>query len=163
MTEEIPRSDVPVEDAHAGSSLSIALRIGVVVCVVIAVATAAVKLPSALGIFDLRADNNAALTYSQRAHTHPEWFAAAGNLLEDARLWMPEDARYRVVFGPRFDRTRSSDFTHLLLYGFLLPRRPTSSEDAKWVFCYGCTDTTLGDGFQVLARLEGGPMFGVLP
>ena len=116
-----------------------------------------------LGIFDLRADNNAASTYSERAHTHPEWFAAAGDVLETARLWMPEDARYRVVFGPRFDRTRSPDFTHLLLYGFLLPRRPTSSEDAKWVFCYGCTDATLGDEFQVLARLEGGPTFGRLP
>ena len=142
------------------SRLHFLLRLGVVACVLCAVATAAVKLDDALGIFDQRADSNAALTYSQRAHTHPEWLAASGQVLETARLWMPDDARYRVVFGPAFDRQTTADFTHLLLYGFLLPRRPTSSPAAEWAFCFGCDDETLEDRYEVLARHADALAFG---
>lgn len=118
------------------------------------------KLRSALGIFDLRADTNAAYTYSQRAHTHPEWSPVGGQVLEAARLWMPTEARYRVVYGPVFDPARTSDFTHILLHWFLLPRRPTASDSAEWVFCYGCDDSTLGERFERLAGVGGGPTFG---
>lgn len=137
-----------------------ALRLGVVLCVVAATGTAAVRLDDTLGTFDLRADVNATYTYAQRAHTHPEWSAAGGSVLEIARLWMPEDASYRIIYGPRFDEARTSDFTHLFLIGFLLPRRPTASHSAEWAFCYGCTEETLRKRFDVLARVSGGPAFG---
>lgn len=136
------------------------LRLAVVACVAAAVGTAVVKLPDALGIFDLRADINATSTYSERTHTHREWSAAGGDVLETARLRMPESARYRVVFGPAWERTAGADFTHKLLYGFLLPRRPTRAEEAEWVFCYGCDKGTLGEGFEVIAGVVGGPTFG---
>ena len=136
------------------------LRLAVVACVAAAVGTAAVKLPDALGIFDLRADINATSTYSERTHTHREWSPAGGNVLERARLLMPETAQYRVVFGPAWSRSAGADFTHRLLYGFLLPRRPTRAEDVEWVFCYGCDDRTLGDGFEIIAGVVGGPTFG---
>jgi hypothetical protein len=143
-----------------GKVVAFVLRAGVVVCVTAAIATALVKLPDAVGLFDLRADLNAASSYSHRTHTHREWSPAAGEVLETARLWMPEDARYRVVLGPRFDSTRSADFSHQLLYGFLLPRRPTRSERAEWLICYGCDRKTLGDRFELIAQVEGGPTFG---
>lgn len=133
---------------------------GVVACVGAALATAVVKLDDALGIFDHRADLNSTYTYAQRTHTHPEWSPVAGRVLEDARLWMPEDARYRVVYGPRFDPAETSDLSHVLMLGFLLPRRPTSSESAEWVFCYGCDSGTLGPRFDVLSAADGGPAFG---
>ena len=135
------------------------VRAGVVLCVAIALGTAVVKLPDVLGVFDARADANAALTYAQRSHTHPEWAPESGNVLETARLWMPEDAEYRVVYGPGFDHDVSADFTHHFLYGFLLPRHPTRSERAPWVFCYGCDEQTLAK-LEVLAAVEGGPTFG---
>ena len=136
------------------------IRLGVVACVAVSVGTAALKLDDALGIFDLRADLNAASTYSERTHTHREWSASAGDVLETARLRMPEDARYRVVFTPAFDASASADFTHQLLPTLLLPRRPTASEDAEWLFCYGCDESTFDERFQVIAQVEGGPMFG---
>lgn len=139
--------------------LAVAVRAGVVLCVAIALGTAVVKLPDVLGVFDERADANSRLTYSQRSHTHQEWSPEGGNALETARLWMPEDAEYRIVFGPGFDRKRAADLTHDLLVGFMLPRRPTESESAPWVFCYGCDERTLAK-LEVLASVDGGPTFG---
>jgi hypothetical protein len=141
-------------------AVGVLLRAGVVVCVAVAVGTAVLKLPDAIGLFDLRADLNAASSYSHWTHTHREWSPAAGEVLETARLWMPENARYRVVVGPGFDPTRSADFSRQLLYGFLLPRRPTRSEAAEWLICYGCDRETLGDRFELIAEVEGGPTFG---
>jgi hypothetical protein len=135
------------------------LRVGVVVCVAVAIGTAALKLDDALGIFDLRADINSALTYSGRTHTYPEWSPAAGSVFEAALLWMPRDARYRVAYGPGFDARTTSDFSHQLIYDVLLPRRPTRSESAPWVFCYGCDARTLA-GLDVIAGTPGGPVFG---
>lgn len=139
---------------------SLLIRLGVVACVAAAVGTAGLKLDDALGIFDLRADLNAASTYSQRTHTHREWSVAAGDVLETARLRMPEDARYRVVLDPSFDASVSADFTRQLLPTLLLPRRQTASEDAEWLFCYGCDESTFDRRFEVIAQVAGGPMFG---
>ena len=123
--------DVPLDAAIDRRSRCVhsMLRVGVVVCIAIAAGTAGAKLRDALGIFDLRADKNAASTYSQRAHTHPEWSLAGGQVLETARLWMPADARYRVVFGPAFDPTRTSDFTHHA--PSLVPAPPASDSVAS--------------------------------
>lgn len=136
------------------------LRLGVAACIATAVATAAVKLDDAIGVFDVRADRNAALTYRERTYAHPEWYAVTGGVLEAARLWMPERARYRVVFGPDFDPATTPDFSYLFLRGFLLPRRPTRAASAKWAFCYGCPPGLLGDRFEVLARAGPGFVFG---
>ena len=145
-------------------TLGALIRLGVVICAAVAITTATIRLDDVLGVYDLRADTNAASTYDQRAHTYPGWSTAGGKVLEDARLWMPEHATYRVVLGPGFDEARSTDFTRHMLLWFLLPRRPTESDSAKWVFCYGCNDTTLGERLRVLSHVEGGPSFGrVLP
>ena len=148
-----------------GAALSRSVRgavlgLGVVACVAASVALVVVKLDDALGFFDQQADVNASLGYEQRAHTYPGWSPAAGRVLEDARLWMPEDAEYRVVFLPGFDPERTSDFSRYFLLNFLLPRRPTSSASTEWVICYGCENGGLGGGFELLSSTEGGPSFG---
>ena len=136
------------------------LRLGVVACVAAALWAAVTRLNDALGTFDARADANSSSTYSERTHTLAEWAPGSGDVLETARLWMPVDARYRVVFGSGFDPARTADFSRYLLYDFLLPRRPTKAETAEWVFCYGCPPGALGHRFVVLASVEGGPTFG---
>ena len=68
----------------------------------------------------------------------------------------PLDAGRRDLSGRRWPRVRregSTDFTRHMLLWFLLPRRPTESESAKWVFCYGCDDTMLGERFRILSLL----------
>jgi hypothetical protein len=156
--EESSPSQAPVS-TQTVIARSTTLRVGVVLCVATAFATVVVKLNDAIGIFDLRADTNASYTYSQWTHTLPEWSPASGRVLESARLWMPEDATYQIVFGKEFDERSTSDFSHLLLREFLLPRRPTTSA-ATWIFCYGCKDPTLGGRVEVLAEAPGGPAFG---
>ena len=69
--------------------------------------------------------------------------AGPPSVIEDARLWMPEDARYRVVRGPRWDNARRGCRRGFLTW-FLLPRRETDSSSAPWVFCYGCDLAALG-------------------
>lgn len=112
--------------------------------------------------FDSRADTNSALTHEQRAHTDPSWSPAAGRVMEDARLWMPEDARYRVILAPGSNAARSPDFSRALLLWYLLPRRPTTSPSAEWVFCYGCDEETFDTRFHVLSHAPGAPLFGRL-
>lgn len=160
MTEDPRHLARASERSRIRALLETTIRLGVVICVGVAVTTAAMRLDDVLGLFDLRADTNAAYTHDQRTHTLPEWGAAGAKVLEAARLWMPEDATYRVVFGREFDGIRSSDFTRHFLPGYLLPRRQTGSDSAEWVFCYGCDDATLGERFEVLSRVDGGPAFG---
>lgn len=136
------------------------IRAGVVGCVTVGLISGGSRLMGVLGVYDLRADTNSALTYEQRLHTEPNWSPGAGRVLEDARLWMPGDARYRVIVAPGFDAARTHDFSRELLLWYLLPRRPSESTSTDWVFCYGCDEDTLGDRFHVLARADGGPWFG---
>ena len=154
-------SSLDAEAASLGARGAV-LAVGVVACLAVAVALVVTKLDDALGLFDQRADTNASFGYEQRAHTYPGWSPAAGRVLEDARLWMPEDAYYRVVETPGFDEAVSADFSRDLLLGFLLPRRPTDSESAEWIICYGCVDGSLGGEFELLSGVEGGPSFGRL-
>jgi len=87
-------------------ALQTAARIGVVACVSAAGLLGAGKFDDALAVFDFQADANVAATFNER--TYPEISGLAGwaSVLEDACLWMPEDATYRVVVGPRLRRRR---------------------------------------------------------
>lgn len=134
--------------------LGIAVRVGVVVCVAVA-AAGAVKLDDTLGVFDVKADENAVSTYRDR--TYPAWLAGSEDAMEDARLWMPEDASYRVVLGTEASKG-DARFAKNFLFSLLLPRRLTA-ESARWVFCYGCDTAKLGGRFEVLTT-GGGFSFG---
>ena len=72
--------------------------------------------------------------------------------MDDARLWMPETASYRVVHGPGATAAQrtSTSLRHFLLALFL-PRRQTEHETARWVFCYDCAPSVLGPQYEILS------------
>ena len=80
-------------------------------------------------------------------------------MLEDARLWMPEDATYRVVDGPAEHVATGLTSLRTYLGVLLMPRRETQARSAPWVFCYGCTPSTLGAGYEVLSDSGHGLLF----
>jgi hypothetical protein len=112
---------------------------------------------SLLGLFDVRADENASYTYAERTYLNDN-AVGSPTVVEDARLWMPRDAAYRVVIGPR-PRTSEWQSAHFRLLGLLFPRRQTDSKAARWVLCYGCDPTTHGRGFRVLSDGNNGVLF----
>lgn len=130
-------------------------------------AAALLRYDEALGLLDWRADQNASLTYLGRTyHGGAERLIGSPRVVEDARLWMPEDASYRFL-GPADGRSelfywRTPYLARAVRY-FLLPRRQTSSPGARWVFCLYCDPSELGPGFEVLSDNDEGVLFGRMP
>lgn len=116
------------------------------------------RLDETLGLFDWRADRNASLTYLDREYGDRGW-ALDRRVIEDARLWMPRDAEYGIVLGPRWANLDGQVAADFLKY-FLLPRREVSADSADWVFCYGCNVAALGKDFELLSRGRAGIVFG---
>lgn len=137
-----------------------AIRAGVVLCTVVVAASGVTRLDETLGLFDYRADRNAGLTYLDREYGDRGW-APDRRVIEDARLWMPRDATYRIVLGPRWDNLDGTVAADFLRY-FLLPRKDIVSGSAPWVFCYDC-DLSERDGFEVLSEGHDGIRFGRMP
>ena len=129
----------------------LAVRVGVVLCVAAAGYIGAARLDDTVAVFDFRADLNAAVSYRDRTYLPGRGLAGSWRVLEDARLWMPRDASYRVVEGPAAG-LETHRYARFFLLGLLLPRRQTESASAPFVFCYGCTRATLGPHVQVLSR-----------
>jgi hypothetical protein len=139
-----------------------AIRAGVVVCVAAVAAAGLLRFDETLGLFDFRADHNASLTYLDREYGDRGW-APDRRVVEDARLWMPEDARYAIAIGPvqqDIDGKVAADF----LKYFLLPRREVGagSGEAEWAFCLACDRSQLPGRLAVLARGRDGIVFGRL-
>jgi len=141
------------------SALAIAVRAGVVSCVALACLFGAGRLDDALAVFDFQADANADLTYNARNYPEIEGLAGWTSVLEDARLWMPDDATYGVVDGPREHVATSFGSLRTYLGVLLMPRRETEAPSVKWVFCYGCTSSTLGSEYEVLSKSGHGLLF----
>lgn len=136
-------------------------RATVVLCVVVAAVLAVARLDEVLGLFDWRADQNDSRGYLERLYGD-EAIAGSRRVVQDAIAWMPADANYRVVVGPRLrseNRFTSALAPDFLKY-YLLPRRQTQSTSARWVFCYGCEPAALGPRFRVLSAARNGVAFG---
>lgn len=134
------------------------VRLGVVICVALSAAIVPAALIDALRGNDSWADRYASLGYTERSVPSDE-AVGSHKVAEDARLWMPEDASYRIVSAPDLSgplEWAAPDF----LANFLLPRRQTDSHDAEWIFCYRCDTTELGDGFETLSDGGDGILFG---
>jgi hypothetical protein len=141
------------------SALQVAVRVGVVACVAAACLVGAGRLDDATAVFDFHADANTAATFSERTYPDIEWLVGGATVMEDARLWMPEDATYRVVHGPGTVGERRSDSLRFFLRVLLMPRRQTQLESAPWVFCHDCTPSQLGTGYEVLSDSGQGFLF----
>ncbi|HEY7380468.1 MAG TPA: hypothetical protein VH572_04615 [Gaiella sp.] len=151
----------PERDPSRTQRQGAAVRLGVVLCVIAALVLVALRLDDVLGLFDFRADRNAALGYLERSYGD-EGVVGDREVVEEALARMPPDARYRVVFGSsfagehRFTRALAADF----LRYHLLPRRRTDSPSAPWVFCYGCDPTSLPGRVEVLYEGRNGLLLG---
>jgi hypothetical protein len=140
------------------SASRIAVRIGVVACVAAACVLAVGRLDDAVAVFDFQADTNVAATFNDRTYPELDGLPGAARVMEDARLWMPEDATYRLLDGPSsVERTFISLRTYLDV--LLMPRRRTQVESVPWTFCYGCTRSTLGPEYETLSDSGSGFLF----
>jgi hypothetical protein len=101
--------------------------------------------------------HNAALSYIERS-VPPADAVGSSKVAEDARLWMPQNARYRVVIGPNLSGPLPWS-TPEFLTTFLLPRRQTGSADARWIFCVHCSRSQLNP-IDVLSDSGDGIVFG---
>ena len=143
------------------------LRLAVALTVLAATVIGVAGLVDLFQVYDTRADHNSSLSYLDRAYGDVE---AEGpdlwpprRVVGEALATMPENARYRILFGPTWRSTWETrwtdEFTEGFLRFFLLPRVESESEEAPWVFCFAC-DTSELSRFRVLARSEDGLLFG---
>ena len=101
------------------------------------------------------ARTNAAQNFDDREFAGGNAVVVVNRPLYEARALIREDETYRVIAGPGVDgatELTAPFIDHYARY-FLMPRRP--SPDARWIICYGCDRSELGDGFEVLARGRG--------
>ena len=144
--------------ASLGSVRNLA-RIGVIACVVLTLAvTLRWLFHDALPGQDHWASLNSSETYAQRTFPADE-FIGSGHVAEDARLWMPRSATYRVLVGSKYAGSPWDWAAPNFLAGFLFPRKRDDAH-ARWVLCLGCDVSSLGSGFHTLSDGGNGVVFG---
>lgn len=104
---------------------------------------------------------NSNQTYAERTFPSDALIGSA-KVSEDARLWMPRDARYRLVIGEKEKYSPWSWAAPSFLAGFLAPRKRNDSPSTKWILCLGCDVSSLGTNFDVLSNGGNGVSFGRL-
>jgi hypothetical protein len=139
-------------------SPQVAVRVGVVLCVGAACLFGAGRLDDALAVFDFQADTNAAASFNDRTFPAIAELPGGQRVMEDARLWMPEDAVYVVAHRARSPKDLQASSLRYFLRILLSPRRQTRTEPAPWLFCYRCTARKLA-GYQVLSNSGHGFVF----
>ena len=133
------------------SALQSAVRVGVVACVAAASLLGAGRLDNTVAVFDYRADMNAGATFNERTYPEIEFLPGWARVMEDARLWMPEDASYDVFVGPNTPPRRSGPLRTFLLV-LLAPREQMQSGAATpWAFCFDCTASMLHPEYEILS------------
>ena len=143
-----------------GSSLQGLARFGVLVCATITLSVAAWWLfNDALPGQDVWASLNSRQTYMERTFPADE-LIGSGRVSEDARLWMPPEARYRIVVGSQYEDNPWGWAAPNFLAGFLFPRKPVETGYARWIICLGCDVSALGEGFEQLSDGGNGVLFG---
>ncbi len=138
-------------------------RLGVVLCTAVALAFGLVYFVKAVDRLGDTARTNAAQNYDDREFAGGNAVVVGNRALYEARALIPEDETYRVIAGPGVEgatELTAPFIDHYARY-FLMPRRP--SPEARWVICYGCDRSELGDGFEVVLEDEAGILVGRLP
>jgi len=113
-------------------------RLGVVLCVAVALGYGSVYFVRALDLLGDQASANAALNFDDREFAGGNAVVVANAALYEARGLIPEDETYRVATGPNVAGATelTEDYIDQYARYFLMPRRP--SPDARWIICYGC-------------------------
>ena len=131
------------------------VRFGVAASVAIVVGLGFAYFASAVDRLDDDAGRNAAANYDDRSFGGGNALGVNQEALNQARSWIPENDRYRLLVGPH------GDVLGAYARYFLMPRRP--DPDARWVLCYGCNVSALGDDFHIVWQNEAGIALGRLP
>jgi len=148
------------EVASFGESVAGIARLGAALCAGVTLLVGVWWLfDDALPGQDVWASLNSGQTYMERTFP-PDEFIGSGRVAEDARLWMPRDARYRVVVGSQYENTPWGWAAPNFLEGFLFPHKQAESGPTTWVFCLGCDVAALGEGFERLSDGGNGVVFG---
>ena len=137
-------------------------RLGVVLCTAIALGVGLVYFVKGVDRLGDTARTNAAQNYDDREFAGGNAVVVGNRPLYEARALIPEDETYRVITGPGVDgatELTAPFIDHYARY-FLMPRR--SSPEARWIICYGCERSELGDRFDVLLEDEAGILIGRL-
>ena len=130
-------------------------RLGVVLCVVVALGYGSVYFVRALDRLGDAARANAALNFDDREFAGGNAVVVANAPLYEARGLIPEDETYRVATGPNVAGATELTEGYIDQYAryFLMPRRP--SPDARWIICYGCDpEADLESEFEVVWQGE---------
>lgn len=125
-------------------------RLGVILCVAAALGFGLVYLARAVDRLGDDASRSSALNFDDREFAGGNSLVVDKRALYEARALIPEDETYRVVAGPRVEGATelTEDYIDQYARSFLMPRRPTA--DARWILCYGCERSALGDGAAVV-------------
>jgi hypothetical protein len=138
--------------------MQLVARVGVVFCVALTVAVCLRWLfHDALPGQDHWATLNSSQSYAERTFP-PDDFIGSAKVAEDARLWMPREADYRVVVGEKYQNSPWGWAAPHFLEGFLFPRHRIDSA-APWVLCLGCGSPSI----RVLSDGGDGVLFGRTP
>lgn len=137
-------------------------RLGVVLCTVVALGVGLVYFVKAVDRLGDTARTNADQNYDDREFAGGNAVVVGNRPLYEARALIPENETYRVLTGPGVDGATELTAPFIDQYAryFLMPRRP--SPEARWIICYGCDRSELGDGFDVLLEDEAGILIGRL-
>jgi hypothetical protein len=132
------------------------VRLGVALCVGVALALGVVYFVHALDRLGDDAGANAAANFDDREFGGGNSLAVDKNALYEARALIRPEETYHVVAGPAVEGANELTEQHIGEYVryFLMPRRP--SPDARWILCYGCDLAQLGSELDVLWRNDAG-------
>jgi len=138
-------------------------RLGVVLCVAVALGFGLVYFAKAVDLLGDVANSNAALNFDDREFAGGNALVVDNAGLYEARAWIPENETYRVVAGPGVEGASvlTQDYIDQYARYYLMPRRP--APDARWIICYGCDPSELGEGFEILWDGESGILLGRVP
>jgi hypothetical protein len=140
----------------------LAARIGVALCVAVAVALGLVYFVKAIDRLGEDASGNASANFDDREFGGGNSLAVDKDALYEARALIRPDGKYRVVPGPGAEAANELTEQHIEEFAryFLMPRRPAA--DARWIVCYGC-DLSQLPGLQLVWRNDAGIAIGRLP
>ena len=127
-------------------------------CVVVTAALGLVYFVRALDRLGDDASRNAAANYDDREFGAGNALGVDKQALYEARAWIPADESYRMVAGAG---VAGADDIRMYARFFLIPRRP--ERDARWVVCYACDLSSLGDSVQIVWQNGSGFAIGRLP
>lgn len=137
-------------------------RLGVILCVLVAVVFGLVYMVRTVDRLGDDATRNAASNFDDREFAGGNSLVVDKRALYEARAHIPENGTYRVLSGPGVEGATELTEPYIDQFAryFLIPRRPAA--DARWILCYGCDLSELGGRFKVVWENGAGIALGTI-